>query len=188
MAPAALALLAAGAQQHRLLATGAQVLRDDRLLAGLLALARLEILAPLLEPRAADELAPRLLAVVAHQRLAALGAHLAGFLAALGRHLLLGRRQRLGERPPELVQHIARLPLVALDVVEFLLHVRRELQVHDLREMLDEQIRHRLADVRGVEAPLAHLHIGAVGRRDLADDRRIGTRPADALLLERLDQ
>ena len=54
---------------------------------------------------------------------------------------------------------VLRLP--RLDLVEFFLHVARELQVHDLREMLDQQIGHPLADLGGVEAALLHLDVAA---------------------------
>src|SRR5205823_6414962 len=89
------------ALQHRLAARRALVLGFHRRRPRLLALSRLDVLAPLLEARAADELASRLLAVIDHQRPAAQRARLARLLAALGRHLLLGRPQRRRKRPPE---------------------------------------------------------------------------------------
>src|SRR5205085_1764263 len=96
---------------HRLAARRTLVFRLHGGLARRLALAGLDVLAPLLEARAADEVTALALAGVAHQRPAALRAHLARLHAALTRHLGLGRLQRLGERPPELVEHLVVLAL-----------------------------------------------------------------------------
>src|SRR5207302_10161148 len=102
---------------HRLAALRALVLRLDRGGALLLALARLDVLA-LLVIGAADEALARLAAELLHQRLAALGTRLAGLLA--GAHLGLGPVQRLGERPPELVEDGLVFDLPRLDLVQLL--------------------------------------------------------------------
>ena len=44
--------------------------------------------------------------------------------------------------------------LAARDLVELVLHAGRELEVHELAEVADEQVRDDLADRLGVEAPL----------------------------------
>ena len=51
---------------------------------------------------------------------------------------------------------------------------------------VDEQVRDDLADLLGVQAPLLDPDVAAVD--DRRDRRRVGRRPADAVLLERLDQ
>ncbi len=106
----------------------------------------------------------------------------------MGRHLVLGRFQRLGERTPELVEHLVVVRLLRLDLIQFLLQMAGELEVHDLREVLDEQVGHVLADLGGVEAAVLDLDVAALRRGDLVDDGGVGARPADALLLQRLDQ
>src|SRR5262249_32596183 len=153
-----------------------------------LPLCRLDVLTGwfFLEAGTADELPAGFLAVVADQRPAALRALLARLLAALGRHLRLGLAQCLRERAPELGEHLVVLALPPLDLVKFLLKVAGELQVHDAREVLHQQVGDDLADLGGVEAAFLHLDVAALLRRDLVDDRGVSAWPADALLLQRL--
>ena len=90
------------------------------------------------------------------------------------------------ERPEELAQQRDPLALAAGDLVELLLHARREREVHVLAEVVDEQVGDDLADLLGVQAALLDADVAAVD--DRRDRRRVGRRPADAVLLERLDQ
>src|SRR5207248_5546381 len=85
-----------------------------------------------LPPGAADELPAALDAVAALQRPAALRAHLAGQLADR-RRLVAGLLEQLRERAPELVEYLLVVTLARLDVVQLLLEVAGELQVHDPR-------------------------------------------------------
>src|SRR5262249_14912316 len=115
---------AADALQHRLAARRTLHVRLHRLRPRLLALHRLDVAARFLLAAvagAADDLAPKLLAVVAPQVAAALRTLLARLDAVPRRHLLLRRPQRLRERSPELVQHLVVLHLPRLDLVQLLL-------------------------------------------------------------------
>ena len=76
--------------------------------------------------------------------------------------------------------------LAAGDLVELLLHPRGELDVDVVAEMLDEEVGHDLGDGLRVEPALLDADVAAVG--DRRDRRRVRRRPADAVLLERLDQ
>ncbi len=75
-----------------------------------------------------------------------------------------------------------------LDLVEFFLHVARELQVHHLREMLDQQVGHRSCRSPWRRSGVPSPRCSRAPRRDLVDDLRIGAGPADAFLFQRLDQ
>ena len=77
-------------------------------------------------------------------------------------------------------------PLAAGDLVELLLHACRELEVDVVAEVLDEQVRHDLADELRVQPALLDADVAAV--EDRRDRGRVGRRPADPVLLERLDQ
>src|SRR5262249_32522913 len=123
--------------QHHAAARRALEVRLDGLLALGLTLGRLDVLAALSEAGAADEGAAGLLAEVLDEGLAAPRAVLAGLAAALGRHLGVGLFQRLAERPPELVEDAAVGLLRRLDLVQLLLEVHGERQVHDVGEVLD---------------------------------------------------
>ena len=76
--------------------------------------------------------------------------------------------------------------LAAGDLVEVLLHARGEVEVDEVAEVLDEQVGDDLADVLGPQPALHHRHVAAID--DRRDRRGVGRRPADAVLLERLDQ
>ena len=90
------------------------------------------------------------------------------------------------ERPVERAQQRDPRALAAGDLVELLLHAGGELEVHVLAEVLDQEVRDDLADRLGVEAPLDDLDVAAV--HDRRDRGGVRGRPADAVLLERLDQ
>src|SRR5690606_30016474 len=121
-------------------------------------------------------------------RLAALGigAELArtGGLAAV--HALgLLRDQRL-ERGPELLHQRNPVLLAARDRVELVLEARGEVVVHVSAEVRAEELRHRAADVGGPEAAALHLHV--LAEQQGLDDRGVGGRAPDSVLLQRLDQ
>ena len=90
------------------------------------------------------------------------------------------------ERPVELAQQRHPRALAAGDLVEVLLHPGRELEVDVVAEVLHEQVGDDLADRLGVQAALLDAHVAAID--DRRDRRRVRRRPADAVLLERLDQ
>ena len=96
--------------------------------------------------RARDELAepaPPLL-----ERFAALRARLARLHAGLDpRHLLLGAFQVALEGRVERLDRVGPLPLPVLHAVELVLHLGRELDVHDLGEERLEQVRDLDAEV-----------------------------------------
>src|SRR5262249_25790318 len=145
---------------HELSARRALDVGHDRAFALRLALPRLDVVAlrPGAPPAAPDERPTEFRAVPLDQRLAALRARLAGLLA-LHRPLVRRLLERLGERPPELVEHLAVVALAGLDIVELLLEVAGELQVHDPREMRDQEVGDDLADLRGEEPPLLLGHV-----------------------------
>ena len=72
------------------------------------------------------------------------------------------------------------------DPVELILHGSGEVVVHQPREIAFQQSDHRECHPRRHQRGAAPPHVPTVG--DGADDRRVGRRPADAHLLERLDQ
>ena len=72
------------------------------------------------------------------------------------------------------------------DLVELLLHPRGELDVDVGTEVLDEEVGHDLGDGLRVEPAFLDADVAAIG--DRRDRRRVRRRPADAVLLERLDQ
>src|SRR3954468_7231482 len=93
-------------------------------------------------------------------------------LVALERVLRL--LERALERPVELVEHL-NLPELALgDVVELLLHEAGEVDVDDVGEVLDQLVRHDVADVLRLEPAVLQAHVPTV--LDRRDDRRVGRR------------
>ena len=86
----------------------------------------------------------------------------------------------------ELLDEVEPLALAARDLVEVLLHLRGELDVDEIAEMLAQQPRDReRGEARHERLALAE-HVAAA--LDRADRRRVGRRPADADPLELLDQ
>ena len=92
----------------------------------------------------------------------------------------------VAERPVERPQQRHPGALAAGDLVELLLHPGRELEVDVVAEVLDEQVGHDPGDRLGLQAALLDPDVAAVD--DRRDRRGVGRRPADAVLLERLDQ
>ena len=76
--------------------------------------------------------------------------------------------------------------LTVLDPVELLLQAPGVVNRQDVVEALDQQIDHQPAQPRRPEPPFDLL--GIVARLQDTDDRRVGARAADAVLLELLDQ
>ena len=74
-----------------------------------------------------------------------------------------------------------------LDLVELLLELARVVDVEDVVERRAEQLldQHH-AEERRLEAAFDLVHV--LARLDHADDRRVGARPADAVLFERLHE
>src|SRR5215218_7238646 len=181
---------AAAALDHRLAALGAS--HVGQLGLGLLGglLGRLVGVAPVLAVRvAAAGQEPAVPAPLADQ----LGA---GLLAAGGTELvggLLGPRDlllALGDGALDLVEEglDERLPRLgpAGDPVQVLLHLGGEAEVDDLREHVGQEVGDHDADVLGVEPLVVQPHVLAVHQG--GDGRRVGRGPADAVLLQRLDQ
>ena len=76
--------------------------------------------------------------------------------------------------------------LASRDLVELLLHACRELEIHVIAEVVDEQVRHDLADELRTQPALLDADVAPV--LDRRDRGRVGGRPTDPVLLERLDQ
>ena len=72
------------------------------------------------------------------------------------------------------------------DVVELLLQLRGEADVHDVAEVLHQVVRDHLADLLGEEALVVQAHVAAI--EDRRDRRRVRGWAADAVFLERLDE
>ena len=90
------------------------------------------------------------------------------------------------ERLPELLEQRHPFLFAARDRVELVLEPRRKVVVDVLREVVGQKFIDDAADVGREEPFLVELDIIAILQR--RDDRRIGRRPADAVLLERFDQ
>ena len=99
----------------------------------------------------------------------------------------VGQRQHSGKRIVELAHHRHPLFLAGGDAVQILFHVRCEPDVDDLREVLHQEIVDEDADLRGHQpASLDPLNIATV--LDGRQDRRVGRRAPDAVLLQGTDQ
>ena len=72
------------------------------------------------------------------------------------------------------------------DLIEGVLHPGRETGVHQIREVLLQQGRHGKSRETRREGVIGEGRVPAI--HDRADDRGIGGRPADALLLKHLHQ
>ena len=70
-----------------------------------------------------------------------------------------GGLEVLLELLPELVEGVEEVVLPLLDLVELLLHGRGVLDVHDVLEVLDQQVGHQEAELGGIELGLALLHV-----------------------------
>src|SRR6059036_546702 len=122
------------------------------------------------------------------QPLAALGALLPGRGADLDVTPLFARLLEVLLEPRiKLLNRIDPLPISLLDLVERVLHLRGELDIHDLWEEGLQEVGHLDAQLgRDERLPLA-THVAAL-IDDRAEDRRVRGRAADAELLESLDQ
>src|SRR2546426_1088222 len=123
-----------------------------------------------------------------HDRSPALGADAVGGLLGHVRllHALVLLFHELRERLEELADDGDPLDLARGDTVEVLLHPNGEARVDDLREVLAQEIGDDEADVLGHEGSAFLSNIPAIHQR--GDRRRVCRRPADAELLERLDE
>src|SRR5437899_1004826 len=136
--------------------------------------------------RAGDELAEAAPALL--ERLAAVRARLPGLHAALElRHLLLGGLEVLLERRVEVLDGVRPLELALFHLVELGLHLGREGDVHDVLEERQQEIRHLDAELGGDQRAALAVDVAAIVD-DGAQDRRVGGRPADPVLLQLLDQ
>src|SRR5690606_615038 len=99
---------------------------------------------------------------------------------------LLPLLERLLERAVELAEHLAPVQVALLDAVQLVLHLAGEAHVEEVREEPHEELRHRLAQRRGMEALLLELDVLPVHER--RDDLRVRGRPADAELLQLLHE
>ncbi len=86
----------------------------------------------------------------------------------------------------KLVEHLDHVRLGRGDLVQLAFHMSRELQVQDLGELLDKQIRHRHTKVRRVESPFFLLDVAAI--LDRLDDWRICAGATDCLFFEGFDE
>ena len=76
-----------------------------------------------------------------------------------GRTVRFGGPELLLKGIVEIVENLVHLFLGRGDVVEFSLHVRREFQIEDLGEVLDQELGHDHAEIGGVESPLLLLDV-----------------------------
>src|SRR5690606_34519893 len=156
---------------HQLAAALGALLPDRTRLLLLLAIERLRV-AAFRVAGAAEEAA--VAAPAHHERPAALRALRALRGDDIAQHLvapLLTLRERLLERAVELAQHLAPVQLALLDAVQLALHLAGEAHVEELREQPHQELRHRLAQRRRVEALLLQLHVLPVHQR--GDDLRV---------------
>ena len=101
-------------------------------------------------------------------------------------HLLAGAEEVSFELAPELRERVEVVVGAVLDLVELLLHRGGVLDVHDVVEVVDEQVRHHEAELGGEELALALLDV--LPGLDGGDDRRIRGRTSDAVFLELLHE
>src|SRR6185369_13748379 len=93
-----------------------------------------------------------------HRLAALLARELGGALLALHvAHLDDGLLEVLGERRPEAAHGLDPVLLALLDAVEVVLHAGGELDVQDVGEGLDQEIRHQEAELGRLESPLLVL-------------------------------
>ena len=120
-------------------------------------------------------------------RLAAIRTGVARLLADLVvRHPRLGLADVPVELLVELAHHLDPVAVALLDLVERLLELGGEVDVHDLGEERHQPVGDEHPQLAREQRPLLPPRVLAVlnGREDL----RVGGRPPDSALLERLDQ
>ena len=86
----------------------------------------------------------------------------------------------------EAVEPVDAVGLAAGDAVEVVLHLGREVVLDEVAEVVLEQAHDRERDPARHERLAARGDVAAVD--DRRDDRRVGRRPPDAQLFERLDE
>src|SRR5215510_12688612 len=111
---------------------------------------------------------------------------LRAFLARLGRHRLGRCAQHALERDIEVSHDRHPLDSALLDLVQALFHGCRVSVVNDVLEVPDHYRVDSLTQLRWVQAALALLHVAVV--LDRGHDRGLGRGPADAALLQLVDQ
>src|SRR6267378_923018 len=104
----------------------------------------------------------------------------------LARDGLLDLLDLANEGLPELVERRGPVFLAARHRIQLVFHRRGEAVLHVAMEVMREEATDDLADVGRHEAPAVHFDVFAILQR--RDDGRIGRRPADAVLLQRLHQ
>ena len=123
-------------------------------------------------------------------RLAALFADLVGgdvgHLDPLALHILFGLLQAFGKALVELVHRVHPVGGAVFHGVQPLFHVGGEGHVHNVGELLQHDLVDRLAQRGGAQLFAVPLHIAAV--HDGGDNGRVGGGPADAVLLQCVDQ
>src|ERR1700686_5678530 len=110
-------------------------------------------------------------------------ARLRNLLACYG---LLDLLHLADEWLPELVERRGPVFLATRHRIQLVFHRRGEAVLHVAMEVMREEAVDDLADVGRHEAPAVHFDVFAILQR--RDDGRIGRRPADAVLLQRLHQ
>ena len=107
-------------------------------------------------------------------------------LDALALHVLLGLFQTLLKALIELVDRLDPVCLAGLDHIELFLHVCAEFHIDNVGELLHHDRVDSLTQRGRFQLFLVLLNIAAV--HDGRDDRRVGGRAADAVLLQRVDE
>ena len=107
-------------------------------------------------------------------------------LDALALHVLLGLLQALLKALIELVDRLDPVCLAGLDHIELFFHVSAEFHIDNVGELLHHDRVDGLTQRGRFQLFLILLDIAAV--HDGRDDRRVGGRAADAVLLQRMDE
>ena len=176
--------VAAVLDDHRLAAGRARLVGG--LVGGALVPAQIAGVAAVGIGRARQELAEA--APALEQGLAAIGAGLPRLRPDLDvAHLLLGAAQFGLEASVELLHRVGPGAVAVLDLVERVLHLRGELDVHDLREEGLQEVGHLDAELGGKEGAALAPHVAALVD-DGPEDRRVGGRAADPQLLQDFHQ
>ena len=121
-----------------------------------------------------------------HHRFSAL---LAGVIAGLSLgplHVGVRLFQRGLERPIKLVQHVHPIHVGFLNLVKLLLHMRSKLDVHDMREVLDQFEGDHLAASSRMQSLFFQLHVSPILYG--LDDRGVRAGSAYAFGFQLLDQ
>src|SRR6516164_8170185 len=101
-------------------------------------------------------------------------------------HFFVGARQILFELAVERGQRTGIVGLALLDLVEIVLERPRVVDVDDVVEALGQQVRNHPAERRRLETAFNLVDVLAI--LEHRNDRRVGARPADAVLFELLHE